>query len=738
MPAVSDAKFDIGSLQRSVDLEDQLGYRAMQVLIDHSLNPTAESFRRVRSVLDWDRYLRFRVITTLCNTNHVKFGSDNLKLYYDSSRGLLEPVPWDVHLTQLPKEPGTIDYWNNHGLDEIQRATLLDPMLRLQRNKIFWQMVGDGGDSLLAKYRMIHNRLRPFVWADVLNVPINAHKMDLLQKVLEYNVHRVYTVLSLSNANFTFRAETENLAAIELTALNFSGIKLKQVSISDLPDAQGPYRLYDDANGNGRLDKDDPLLATVSAKQGAIQFSLERYVLPNLEYKGDFIEGKYWEFFDTLAGRHRFFLTGRLFPENRHPLEWNPPKIEVAAINAVTEKDIQSHVIADSATMSGDYIGITAYNASDPYDLDAPECTLEQFLAAHPNFRASKEKLGAAEAAGKMIISGTVIVPKSVPLILNPGSDITMKPKANLLCYGGLISLGVREKPVKIHADASAKSWGIFAAVRPPEKVVMQYTDFQGGNQGNVNGILFTGGFAVHDGDLEMEHCRFSDTQSEDAVNIKNGRIVMKQCVFSGTASDGIDIDFGVGEVRDSQFAHVKGDGLDISGSKVTIAGCWFDDIGDKGISVGENSHPLIVNNLFRNCTIGISTKDLSYAQVAYCTFVNNKLAVEAKRKKPMFGAGSGELVNCVFAENDSLLREDYFSRGLVQIKNSVVDHSVAWQDCITTPIKFAASEQDNFLIDADSINGKRYIVAKAEWINCGDGNVFPGQPGIYTYQPIR
>ncbi|MFQ6112840.1 MAG: CotH kinase family protein, partial [bacterium] len=374
--AARDARFDIGSMRRLVDRNGELAVRAMQVLIDHSLNPTPENFRRVRTVLDWEKYLRFRVVTTLCNTNHVRFGSDNLRLYYDPSRGLLEPVPWDLHLTRMPKEPGTIDFWNSHGADEIQHATLKDPMLRLQRNKILWELVGDGGDSLMAKFNAIYERIRPLAWADVLSTPIQGHKMDLIKKDLHYNVRRVYKVLSQSNANFTYRLEANDRAALEVVALNFSGIQLRKIEISDSLLFEGNYRLYVDANNNGELDSSDPVFGETIAKNGTVLFEFAKYILPRIKYDSDFIEGRYWEFYDTIAGRSRFFLVGKLAPSKRHPLEWNPPDIQVTAVNAVTGKKIPSAFISQTDPLPEDYMGITAYDASDPFDLDAPEFTL--------------------------------------------------------------------------------------------------------------------------------------------------------------------------------------------------------------------------------------------------------------------------------------------------------------------------------------------------------------------------
>jgi len=103
-----------------------------------------------------------------------------------------------------------------------------------------------------------------------------------------------------------------------------------------------------------------------------------------------------------------------------------------------------------------------------------------------------------------------------------------------------------------------------------------------------------------------------------------------------------------------------------------------------------------------------------------------------------MFGAGSGELVNCVFAENDNLLQEDYFSRGLVKIKNSIVDKAVNWQNCITTPVQFAASAQNQFLLDPVSLSNKNYVAATTDWMQANNLENHPAQPGIYAFQPFE
>lgn len=737
---VSDSWYDLGVISLQVEDDAELAnqtFQALKVLYDHALNPTPANFARVRAILDWEKYLSFRNLTTLLNTNHVRFGSDNFKLYYDPSRGLLEPIPWDVHLVRMPKEPGTIDFWNSKGPDEIQRATLLDPHLRLQRNKMLWEWVGDGGDRLLDQYNALHEEFRPLAWADVLSTPVHGYRMDVLKKDFAFNVKRVHKVLSLSTANFTYRLEAADRAALEAVALNFSGIRLQEIRVTDRDVFEGDYQLYQDVNGNGEFDERDTLVAETTATNGSVRFLLDQYVFPELNYGGDTIDGRYWTYMEPLAGRQRYFLIGKLDRPGRDRLQWTRPDIQVFAENAVTGQDMPSDYIVSGGKLPENYIGVLAYDASDVLDLEAPELTLAEFLQRNPQFSASDSQPGAAELRGSVVISGTVIVPKSVPLILQPGTDITMMPDATLLAYGGLSGQGAEDHRIRIHGDDSRRAWGSFAAIRPPQEVVLQYIDVSGGGQAQVNGLLLTGGLAIHEGDLRLENCQISDMFSEDGLNLKNGQVHIANCTFARNASDSVDIDFGVGQVVDSVFVDNVNDGLDVSGSRLTVINNRFENNGDKGFSVGEDSHVTIANALFLRNNIGISSKDLSHAQVTYATFVENGLAIEAIRKKPFFGGGSGEFVNTVFAGNLTLLEEDYFSQDQIDIQESLTDDPRGCATCQHVDIRFQSIADGDYRLRPEVIAGVQFEPVVLEWESLEGRDDWPSLPGSFvTAQP--
>jgi len=267
-----------------------------------------------------------------------------------------------------------------------------------------------------------------------------------------------------------------------------------------------------------------------------------------------------------------------------------------------------------------------------------------------------------------------VVVPEGIPLILEADTDLSLGPGVSLVAYGGLLAGGTPARPIRVHGDGSGRPWGTLAALRPPSAVVLRHVAATGGRGARVNGVLFSGALAVHGGDLRIEDSSVTGMAGEDGLNLKDGRLEMTGSVFSGNASDAVDLDFVVGTVQESVFDGNVNDGLDISGSRIAVRATRFADNGDKGFSVGEDSHPTVENSLFLGNVTGLASKDLSTVRVRRATFVENDSAVVANRKKPEFGPGSAVLEETVFARNGVVVSEDFFSRGGVDIRTSLLD----------------------------------------------------------------
>ena len=87
-----------------------------------------------------------------------------------------------------------------------------------------------------------------------------------------------------------------------------------------------------------------------------------------------------------------------------------------------------------------------------------------------------------------------------------------------------------------------------------------------------------------------------------------------------------------------SRFENTTNDGVDFSGSIVTIDQCQFRNCGDKGISVGEASDVSVFNTNIKDCPIALASKDLSVVLVRDVALIDCLQGFVAFQKKPEFG----------------------------------------------------------------------------------------------------
>ena len=103
-----------------------------------------------------------------------------------------------------------------------------------------------------------------------------------------------------------------------------------------------------------------------------------------------------------------------------------------------------------------------------------------------------------------------------------------------------------------------------------------------------------------------------NDNGGDDSINVKYGKVSIKDTSFINNSGDGIDFDF-VDEnssIINSRFVDNKNDAIDISSSSIFIENCNISNSGDKGISAGEKSIINIKNCNIYNSKMGIASKD--------------------------------------------------------------------------------------------------------------------------------
>lgn len=294
-----------------------------------------------------------------------------------------------------------------------------------------------------------------------------------------------------------------------------------------------------------------------------------------------------------------------------------------------------------------------------------------EFLRANPQFKLrSKDTL--ALSAGTHIFRTNVIIPEGYTVVINPGAHLLFAPGISLFSYSTVMSSGTAKSPVLIKPLNPTKPWGVFAVINAPHTSVFKHTHIQDGKDASFTGLYFSGSLSMRASDLDFIDSSITRSRADDGIHIYGSRAYIAQSTFTSSSMDSIDIDFAkIGSLFEkNRFQRGGGDAIDLSFSETIVRENTITECGDKGISVGEASKPLIEKNTVIGCVYGIAVKDNSHATLIDNLLLANSTGIGLYRKKPHFVKGgriTGE--NNALLDNDTEIAADEYST--VSIKNS-------------------------------------------------------------------
>jgi hypothetical protein len=167
---------------------------------------------------------------------------------------------------------------------------------------------------------------------------------------------------------------------------------------------------------------------------------------------------------------------------------------------------------------------------------------------------------------------------------------------------------------------------------------LLEHVQFHGMAAPSTFGFALTGAVTFYESAVEIRNCLFNQNRSEDGLNIIRSQYLIEESVFSGTPSDALDSDFATGRVVASHFMDIGADGLDFSGSEVTLEDLQLRDIGDKGLSIGEASSISASSLRIESANIGLAVKDKSNARFDDVEMKDVNIGLALFQKKPEYG----------------------------------------------------------------------------------------------------
>ncbi len=239
-----------------------------------------------------------------------------------------------------------------------------------------------------------------------------------------------------------------------------------------------------------------------------------------------------------------------------------------------------------------------------------------------------------------------LIIPAGKDLIVEGGSILKMYEGSYIEIQNGSLKLDGKNARIKILSYKPGIFWkGIYVNSNNKDSFIYN-SEISNIDFFNNSLIQLTGGINFYNSNVEIKNSKFSNFNSEDAINLINSKFDIQNIEIKNTNSDAIDFDFSNGKVEKSTFTNIKGDALDFSGSNAYLKKLNLKNIDDKAISVGEESNIEISEIKITDSKFGIASKDSSKV-------IGKKILVE----------------NCIWYDFAAYQKKSFFNGGYINLK---------------------------------------------------------------------
>lgn len=339
-----------------------------------------------------------------------------------------------------------------------------------------------------------------------------------------------------------------------------------------------------------------------------------------------------------------FDLPYTLYPRNQmqhspisKKIYYHPPEGGSYKLKVVSRIKGYQH---QKVLLASDYFPPTAVSP-------IPTNDLEDCLVRNPFLGITQGKALFVEP-GVWEVHGNIIVPADFTLNIPGGVTLYFEKTAGIIAFGNLNFTGSKEKPIVLSGNrndisSDQPSWQGIVVMNSSKHSNLNFTHIVNTTGIHQGSWILTCGTTFYYSDVTINNCSFSNNNTEDALNIIHSKFVIQDIQFENTASDAFDSDFSDGEISGGEFYNIGlaggGDGIDVSGSKISLTGIKFRGISDKAVSVGEGSL-MTANNLnIVNAGAGVVSKDNSNVTITDSSIEESLLAaLMTYVKKPEYG----------------------------------------------------------------------------------------------------
>lgn len=590
---------------------------------------TEELTRNWKYYFDEENLARILVLYSITGTAH--YDLHNMVFYINPTDGRISFFPWDfMNYTHV----GDIEIYNNEtqsrdfmNLNPIFTKLMEIPEIRDLRNK----NIITYSDKLQTRISVFQEKEHVGLFTNFLTDPT----IDLAAG--EGNRPSFVTFLALPQ-----------ILEKNITYLNK---QITEVAIRTFLSEKNKIDVYNDSFGTVVLRK---IILPISTLPGYIR--INNIVVPTSDYEMMKLDSG--EVVITL--KEKTVLSPILAYDKKYgaPINLKPTHIQIDVVytdnRTITEGVIEFENVATGKTETVSFTQEIPTGAT-PVSIISPKMT-SNFL--HPllketdpgNFTFKKEKVE---------INENILIPKGITLTIQPGTHIAFAKDTSLISYGRIVARGTKQEPIVFTGKDKNTEWGTVGLVQEDASGEFVYCIFENGNDAQTeDNVYFSGMLSSYYSNIILENSIIrngNQKSGDDGVNVKYAKARIKNNTFYKNKFDGLDLDFVKkgSIVSGNSFEKNGNDGMDISGTTdLIIKNNKIRTSGDKGISVGEDSHITIINNSIEDTQMGIAVKDNSTVILNHNNIINNSVGAAAYNKKELFGGGHIKVYNTLFKEN--------------------------------------------------------------------------------------
>jgi len=296
------------------------------------------------------------------------------------------------------------------------------------------------------------------------------------------------------------------------------------------------------------------------------------------------------------------------------------------------------------------------------------------FNSNYVNIVQLPDSLDAEIWSGEKTFTGFNLIKNDI--VIEKGTIIKLAEKATLKVLGKVTAIGTKEQPIIFKAIDNTKPWGAFAL--KDEKAngsILKNVIFKGGSGDKGDLYEYTAMLSIHNvKDITIEDSEFYDSKlTDDMVHVIYSQATFRNTKFIRSLSDALDVDISDIIIDNCEFINSGNDSIDLMTTNAIVTNTRFNNSADKGISIGEGSNLLAINNLIVGSEIGMQSKDTSRAYIYNSSFINNKKAIDAYHKNWRYEQGGTIFIDkSIFKGNQS--NATVGKKSKVVINNSQID----------------------------------------------------------------